>query len=124
MTTELATEVDLVEIESDLADSEAFWESVKEANEEILRSNPNDEVAQAHLAEYHEWKRTYLVPKKHKGKWARTDKGYRIKTAKQAKAGDTCVVKMRSGEQRVFTLSDGGDGLWLGPRIDRDWGAA
>jgi hypothetical protein len=120
------TDIDIDQIEAELQNDPIYWEAVKEEAEAVLASlKPSSKskraiCARQHLAEYSEWKRTYLVPRKQKGKWAQTAEGYRIKTAKRAKIGDTCLVKMKSGEQRVFVLDEGGEGLWLGHRIDGD----
>jgi hypothetical protein len=123
-TTDLA-EIDIDEIEAELADSPEVWEAVRESAEEILAGDPEDADALRNLAEYHEWERTYLVPKKHKGVWSKCGATYLIKTSKKAQSGDTCTVRERNGAQKVFVLDDKhGDGLWLGHRIDRDWEAA
>jgi hypothetical protein len=123
MTTDIE-QIDIAGIEADIADSPEYWEAVREAAEELLATvkprSAKARIARQHLAEYEDWRRTYLVPKKWTGVWKRTDKGYFIKTAKSARAGDTCAVRLRDGTQRVFVLDEGGEGLWLGHRIDGD----
>jgi hypothetical protein len=111
---------DIAQIEADLANDPIFWECVREEAEELLAADPGDTTARRHLDEYEQWRRTYFVPKKWTGFWKQTDAGWRLKTAKGAKAGDTCLVRLKSSDEtRLFVLDEGGEGLWLGHRVDQ-----
>jgi hypothetical protein len=119
------TDIDIDEIESDIADSPEYWAAVRESAEEILVSvkprSAKARLARQHLAEYEEWKRTYLVPKKWKsGNWTTTKKGgYCIKAPKSAQVGDSCLVTYKSGEKKWFRLTEKhGEGLFTGEVID------
>lgn len=132
MTTELEqlTPQVLDEIESEIADSPEYWEAVRDEAEAVLASvKPTSKSAKAvrarqHLAEYNEWRRTYLVPNKWTGKWTTSEGRYVIQTAKAAKVNDMVTVKTKSGEKRSYRLTEIlSEGLFSGyTRIDVEVG--
>ncbi|HZW96115.1 MAG TPA: hypothetical protein VFF64_24430 [Candidatus Eremiobacteraceae bacterium] len=120
------TDKQITEIEADLQNDPVYWEAVREEAEAVLASvkpkSAKARIARQHLAEYGEFierQRKALVPNQWTGKWANTDKGYFIKTAKAAKPGDSVTLRMRPGEQRIFRLDEKhADGLWSAHRTD------